>query len=236
MSDKLIINLKQNRGEQNAVRIFFNEEFLDEVDTTTELDIKEYDIDILDNDVNILLIEVFRSHTSVESNTSNNILSSNTVTIDKVDVFHKKYDVVYSYPYFNFKRKKDPVYEIWAKQNNVDYKTITHNTKTSSGDGCFILDFIPKKLIQKRIDPNKIIHNTLFNFLTSELWIGSKDQYQTGIWSNVIFDTDTHTISKDSNEIVSLIKNKLKLDHEDNILDENAEININKVIKLYEDQ
>jgi hypothetical protein len=234
MSDKLIINLKQNRGEQNAVRIFFNEEFLDEVDTTTELDIKEYDIDILDNDVNILLIEVFRSHTTIDSNTSNNILSSNTITVDKVDVFHKKYDVVHSYSYFDFKRKQNPIYEIWCKQNNIEYKKFLHTTKQSSGDGCFILYFIPEKLIQKRIDPNKVVHQTLSNFLISPIWIGSKDQHQTGIYVDNIFDQKSQTMSKTSNEISNIIQDKLKLDHPDNVIEENLNINIDKLVKWYE--
>lgn len=235
MSDKLIINIKQNRGEQNSVRIFFNEEFIDEIDTTTELEIKEYDIDILDGNLNILQLEVFKSTTLVESNTSNNILYSNTVVVDKIDILHKKYDVVQDYHYLEFKRKKNPVYEIWCKQRGIEYEKFFHKTKQSSGDGCFMLYFIPRKVIQKRIDPNKVVHYALDNFLASPIWIGSKDQHQTGIYLDSIFDHKNQTITKNSDEISNIIQNKLKLDHPDNIIDENLKINIDKVVKWYED-
>ena len=217
------------------MRLFFNHELLDEFDTTESAEIKSYDVEVIDGDINSFYIQVLKQDTIVENNINNNILSGNDVVINQMDIFYKKHDLVYSNPYPVFKRVIDPVYQIYAKQNNLEYKTFNKHCDVSIGNGYFAWFFIPLHYYREGLsDPAQKGYHTTFEWNPVEEdkhYFGWDKQNNQSIFKDSIFDGDKKKMS--DIEIVTFLQEKYKRKLCDNIKDDIG-INILRMCKFYE--
>ena len=234
MSDSLLINLKQKKGATNSVRLFFNDELLDEFDTTETAEIKHYEIDIVDGDVNNFFVQVLNQKTIVESNTSNNVLSSNTIVINDMSIYYKKYGETYKWlP--TFKREIDPIYQIYARQNSLPYQQFQKDCVYSVGNGIFAWFFVPVHRFKIGIDdPATRGWRNDFNcnpIDKEEFFWGLDEHNKKPIYKKKIFENDVKKLSDD--QIVDFFKEYYIKYGCDNI---SADIGINilKMCKFYE--
>ena len=236
MSDKLIINLKQKKGPTNTVRLFFNHDLLDEFDTTESAEIKNYEVDIIDGDINCFLINVLSQDTVVEVIKNNNILSSNAVVINEMKIHYVKHDTIYDNKYPMFKRKIDPVYQIYAKQNNLEYNVFNKFCDVSIGNGYFAWFFVPMHYYREGLkDPSMKGWYNGFDWNPIErdrFYFGWDTVNNTDIFKDKIFEHGNKKIS--DVEIVDFLKEAYKGRLCDNIK-EDIGINILRMCKFYED-
>jgi len=245
MSDTLLINVGQANGESNTVRLFFNEEFLDEFDTSTQPEIKNYEVDIVDGDINFIYVEVKNTITIVDDNRSNNILSSNSVSINELSLHQKNKDVLFSTniesPLLCFKRKIDPIYEIYCKQKNITYHRLIQHNQKSSGDGIFALFWLPihrysnNPKILNGATPGMINHYEINILEQNPFFISGYQEGKKPIFKDdPIINFDTGKLIKTEDEAVKSIKERLSVKRITN-LSENIELNIRKMYRFYED-
>jgi hypothetical protein len=235
MGDKILINLQQKKGAVNSVRLFFNHDLLDEFDTTESAEIKNYDVDIVDGDVNRFFVQVLNEKTIVENNFNNNVLSSNSVVINSMNIFYKKHNQTYtSLP--TFKRDIDPIYQIYAKQNNLPYPQFQKLCDISVGNGIFAWFFVPIHHFRTGlIDPATRGWHNDFNWNPVErdnfFW-GWDETQKKQIFKEKIFENDTKKISDD--QIVDFLKEYYIEKYPCDNISPDIGINILEMYKFYE--
>jgi hypothetical protein len=234
MSDNISINLQQKKGTVNSVRLFFNYELLDEFDTTESAEIKTYDVDILDGNINSFFVQVLKQETIIENNRNNNILASNSIRINEMNIFYKKHDKIYTnLP--TFKREIDPIYQIYAKQNTLDYKKFTQYCNISLGNGYFAWFFVPVHRFRLGIkDPTTRGYHNHFDWNPIEhhsyFWGWNKKE-KTPIFKENIFENDTKKMS--DVQIVDFLK-EFYINYPHDNISNDIDINILKMCKFYE--
>lgn len=236
MSDIITINIQQKKGSPNSVRLFFNYNLLDEFDTKESAEVKNYEVDIIDGDINSFYIEVLNQKTIVEDNNKNHILSSNSVIINDMKTYYKKHDAVYSNKYPIFKRKIDPIYQIYAKQNNLDYKTFNIHCDVSIGNGYFAWFLIPLHQFRfgyKNPEERGYCNIMHWNTIERELYWGWDEENNTEIFKERVFKDGKKTLS--DQQIVDVLRQfyteKFLCDN----ISEHIDINIVKMCEFYED-
>lgn len=248
---ELLLNVSQHKGEKNSIRVFANEELLDEIDTKVEPTSYAIPFDLETYDLNSIQIQVLNHKTIVSDNFK--ILSSNDVTINHCIIRWVENNYAFdicSNSGINFIRSIDPIYQIYAQQKNLVYKKINLGNLNSIGNGFFIQHFFP--MTYEKV-PGEIQHS----FMVNPLFLNNSGENIDFTYTDINGKLDILTIEKcwdDQNEkfidgsegiierFLKLLKIKYKAwDHNkkyfekfhDNV--ESFKININKAISFYED-
>lgn len=247
MNSKITFSVNQSKGAQNAFRIFINGELLDETETTLEKTYYHYDCDIVPGIPSNLVIQVLNHNSIVDD--SQNVLSSNTIKIHEFFLKYKDY-VSHNLNYsFNFVRDIDPVYQIYAKQNNIDYNKINLKQCTSVGKGLFHCPITLLKYWSPTLNNTKIAMITDILGLTDdekESWYKVKDGHTIRKNFNV-FDSTTQKFKLCQEKIIdqcidrllqydSFNGEKCDLMYENPELVERVRINIQYALNFYEDR
>lgn len=227
MSDQILIDIKQLKSEHtNAVRIYLNEEFIDEFDTTPEFEKHFYEVDLNYHDLNNLSIQVLNSKTKILNNKP---IGSNTIILNPIEiVLEKQKEKVYRKEYFNFVREKDPVFEIYAKQKDIEYNNVNLETEKSSGQGSFMYDFAVLFTYNQRWWLDIDVWSTSPRHFNTPRMYGKEDQQK----DFTVFEKNG-ALKYPLEQCVELTLERLLEEEKVEELD-NFKINIRKLLKRYE--